>query len=510
MKTLPRLVLLGTALCGLVLNTTPTPAASCVSRPAGLVAWWPGNGSTEDIVGTNNGTLHGATYAVGEAGQGFSFTGSGSAVSVTNTTALQLQDFTIEAWIKRASLTKVTMGIYQGAAFFCQSWGGYAFGIWDDGTLQLGKVGTSAVYSHFAVTDTNFHHVAVTKGGSNVVFYIDGVAEMADVPYDPGFVFSGPAAIGARGGDYANGFYGVIDEMSIYTRGLASSEVQSIYAASSAGKCVTSPAPVCVTPPSGLVAWWPGNGTAEDIVGTNNGTLDGVSFAPGKVGSGFNLTATRTGVSVGNPASLQLQDFTIETWIKRSSAETITLDVFSTAGFFTCYWGGYSLGIMSDGRLFLSKVGYSGAIATAAVTDTNFHHVAVSKAGSNVVIYLDGVGEVLAPYDPGFVFNGPSAIGSRGGDYYGSFYGLIDEMSIYNRGLSASEIQAIYNASSAGKCVTPASPANPNPDRLVWINPGTFTMGSPDTEQDRNPEEVNEGPQTQVTLTRGFFMGNMK
>ncbi len=39
---------------------------------------------------------------------------------------------------------------------------------------------------------------------------------------------------------------------------------------------------------------------------------------------------------------------------------------------------------------------------------------------------------------------------------------------------------------------------------MVWIPPGTFTMGSPATEAGRGSDE---GPQTQVTLTRGFFMG---
>jgi formylglycine-generating enzyme required for sulfatase activity len=41
-------------------------------------------------------------------------------------------------------------------------------------------------------------------------------------------------------------------------------------------------------------------------------------------------------------------------------------------------------------------------------------------------------------------------------------------------------------------------------NRWAWIPPGTFTMGSPATEQDR---ESDEGPQTQVTITRGFWMG---
>ena len=40
---------------------------------------------------------------------------------------------------------------------------------------------------------------------------------------------------------------------------------------------------------------------------------------------------------------------------------------------------------------------------------------------------------------------------------------------------------------------------------MVWIKPGTFVMGSPTNEQDRLSEE---GPQTVVTLTRGFWMGH--
>ena len=39
---------------------------------------------------------------------------------------------------------------------------------------------------------------------------------------------------------------------------------------------------------------------------------------------------------------------------------------------------------------------------------------------------------------------------------------------------------------------------------LIWIKPGTFTMGSPADEPGRNKAE---GPQMQVTLTQGFWLG---
>jgi formylglycine-generating enzyme required for sulfatase activity len=48
-----------------------------------------------------------------------------------------------------------------------------------------------------------------------------------------------------------------------------------------------------------------------------------------------------------------------------------------------------------------------------------------------------------------------------------------------------------------------SSPVDPGLRHLVWINPGTFTMGSPSTERDRN---ADEGPLTLVTISRGFAM----
>jgi formylglycine-generating enzyme required for sulfatase activity len=38
---------------------------------------------------------------------------------------------------------------------------------------------------------------------------------------------------------------------------------------------------------------------------------------------------------------------------------------------------------------------------------------------------------------------------------------------------------------------------------FVWIEPGTFLMGSPETEIGRDP---NEGPQHEVTITQGFWL----
>src|SRR5262245_59056411 len=39
---------------------------------------------------------------------------------------------------------------------------------------------------------------------------------------------------------------------------------------------------------------------------------------------------------------------------------------------------------------------------------------------------------------------------------------------------------------------------------MIWIAPGSFVMGSPDSEIGR---KTDEGPQTQVRLTKGYWLG---
>jgi formylglycine-generating enzyme required for sulfatase activity len=63
---------------------------------------------------------------------------------------------------------------------------------------------------------------------------------------------------------------------------------------------------------------------------------------------------------------------------------------------------------------------------------------------------------------------------------------------------SPPNFQRIYRAVVQG-VTRPLAPAG-----FVWLSGGRFTMGSPDSEQDRLS---GEGPQTEVTLTRGFYLG---
>ena len=72
-----------------------------IEAPEGMVAWWPGDGTADDIVGTNHGTLEGgAGFADGMVGQAFSLDGDGDYVELTGASSLGLNgDFTVDAWI---------------------------------------------------------------------------------------------------------------------------------------------------------------------------------------------------------------------------------------------------------------------------------------------------------------------------------------------------------------------------------------------------------------------------
>ena len=67
-----------------------------------MVAWWPGEGNANDIVGAHNGqTPYGFAYAAGEVLQAFTFNGN-QCVQVPYASDLMTPAFTIEAWVKPA------------------------------------------------------------------------------------------------------------------------------------------------------------------------------------------------------------------------------------------------------------------------------------------------------------------------------------------------------------------------------------------------------------------------
>jgi hypothetical protein len=215
----------------------------------------------------------------------------------------------------------------------------------------------------------------------------------------------------------------------------------------------------CTPPPSGLVSWWRGEGDLIDATGNNNGALShGVAFASGEVGGGFSFYGFPY-VSVPDSPSLDslTSAITVEAWIK--------VNQFSAQGWATIISKGDSSWQLrqygNSSTLSFSTTGLSdGELAgTRNINDGQWHHIAGVYDGTNKYIFVDGTLDVSAPATGLISQNGqPLCIGNTPEHFERGFNGLIDEVSIYNRALTASEIQSIYNAHSAGKCFTPVLP----------------------------------------------------
>jgi hypothetical protein len=244
----------------------------------------------------------------------------------------------------------------------------------------------------------------------------------------------------------------VLTNVQLNQAGSYAVQVSNAYGlTNSAAVLLTVDLPVCVAPPSGLVSWWRGEGNVLDSAGGNNGTLAGnATYGLGEVGQGFVLNGNGAAIQVGNPANLQLQNFTIEAWVQRASA-TVTSHSGGEGMLFAYGNGGYGLYLDGNGHPTLTQVGVNNVTVSAAITDTLFHHVAVTKSGSVVVFYIDGVAYPAAAYNQTFTFTTPAAIGALGDSLGDSFCGTIDEMSIYNRELSRRRFK---------RSTTPALPVN--------------------------------------------------
>ena len=88
----------------LLVTTIPQTAApqTCLPPPSGMIAWWPGDGNTDEIVSARNGSIVGsAGFAPGIVADAFSFDGNGRIeVADDPIWTLGTEDFTIDLWVR--------------------------------------------------------------------------------------------------------------------------------------------------------------------------------------------------------------------------------------------------------------------------------------------------------------------------------------------------------------------------------------------------------------------------
>lgn len=285
------------------------------------------------------------------------------------------------------------------------------------------------------------------------------------------------------------------------------------------------PEPECVSPPPGMISWWPGDGNANDIFGTNDATpQNGATFVPGMVGQAFSFDGVDDFVEVPEDGSLDLNgDFTIDAWVRPNELSgSIPRPIVSKYSFAGQNWPytAWELSARNDGNVQFGVL--CGATTLSTVTTNpvvsvgEFAHVAAVYRQSvpSVEIHVDGVLQAVNSGGTCTAINQndiPVRIGMRIDAAVTTFFnGLIDEVEIFNRALSASEIQSIFNAGSAGKCKNRAPVAVCQDVTVMADSSGTANASIDNGSFDPDGDSITitqspAGPyaigQTTVTLT---------
>lgn len=289
-----------------------------------------------------------------------------------------------------------------------------------------------------------------------------------------------------------------------------------------------APAGVVTT---GLLHYWtfdePSGTTAADSVGSSDATLNlDAAFSPsgGTVGGAVTLDGTQDNVSVDDTADFPTGDFTWTAWIKPDDLTSRVLFSGRTAANSRSFAQWTSA---TDMEIVFNELdvfnGTSGFLA-----NSTWQHFALTRTGSTVTVYRNGSSlgtasngtslDISAGTCKFNIGSWPSNCTAANTSY--TFDGMIDEVRIYDRGISASEVDELYQCGLAGDCgggsggsycASPTAAAgsifyNANAKRhqycngdewigFILANDGTGGVGSPP------PPPVIEGfqPATPVT-----------
>ena len=221
-------------------------------------------------------------------------------------------------------------------------------------------------------------------------------------------------------------------------------------------------------PTNGLIAYWPFNGNANDVSGNaKNGTVTGATLTSDRFGSansaynfsGVNQFITCPSISElngSNSASFSL-------WVKINGNNSWLNNNLGSAQYLLSRDADYSstnIGIDygPGNKLFGGRVGANygnvvgvGSSNTYTIPQSTWHHIVFTIGGGFMKLYVDGV------FNSSYVFNRvmPSSSGNlffgklpvTNYEYY--LNGFLDDIGIWNRELTATEITNLYNYTAA-------------------------------------------------------------
>jgi len=219
----------------------------------------------------------------------------------------------------------------------------------------------------------------------------------------------------------------------------------------------------------GVVGYWPldeatiQGKTVKDVLGKNDGTIVGnPKSVAGQVGGAMRFGGADS-VDIPGTDTLNFakkEEMTVVAWVNAGSDDPVQGVVAGCCGTIVAQRDVNGWALRYDGRNggqemeFIVSPGWQGdgGFGAPRFKKGEWHHLTGVVARNKLLLYVDG--EFLKDMN----FAGPMATGGteteigHAGD--GGFVGLIDEVIIYNRALSAKEVKQNFQAK--GLSVAPA------------------------------------------------------
>lgn len=212
----------------------------------------------------------------------------------------------------------------------------------------------------------------------------------------------------------------------------------------------------CAAPATGMVAWWPGDGNAQDIKGGNDGLLDeGAGYSFGKVGKAFEFDG-QTGFMSAGVRGLPVGDAprTVETWVYTTADSwgnnSHTIFEYGEGGFRRAF----GIDMHHYPQIEVYTFNDDLYVDTGAPLEGWLHVAATYDETRTLRVYVNGVMRGIRQYPDG-IDTAPSKVGigkSPAALNGATYLGRIDEVSVYDRALTAEEVGSIHSAGDAGKC----------------------------------------------------------
>jgi len=169
-----------------------------------------------------------------------------------------------------------------------------------------------------------------------------------------------------------------------------------------------------------------------------NSTLQNATNISGKFGNAISFDGVDDYVNISDSNSLDLTtDLSISLWVKLSSIKN--------SGFVLRSTNGYAFYMYSTGKVGFGKNGVDEIQSNSILAINTWYHVTATHTGGVSKIYINGVEDKSGATNDFSALTTSILIGTNPGDINGwVLNGSIDEVAVYNRSLSTTEILNQY------------------------------------------------------------------